>query len=286
MNTIVSYLLDTNAFKICPNNKPFWYTSGKIGPYFINAQFLYGSETDANLFLDFINSELENSDKLDIPKNIFEKVKIQYETNPIYMDVINKMKDYIENNINTDEIDFVSGGERRDWYFSNIIAYLLEKPHITIFKDLSTVASSYDFSSSYEIIDLKNKKILHVADLLNQASSYIRAWIPAIESLGGKIYWSMVAVDRMQGGKQKLKDLDVHSFAMVEIKPDLFSQIHDMGLINDLQLKMLNDFYNNPDDTMREFLISHPEFIKDSLSSDEKSAKRAKLCIDNNLYNL
>lgn len=286
MNTIVSYLLDTNAFKICPNNKPFWYTSGKIGPYFINAQFLYGSETDANLFLDFINSELENSDKLDIPKNIFEKVKFQYESNPIYMDVINKMKDYIENNINIDEIDFVSGGERRDWYFSNIIAYLLEKPHITIFKDLSTVASSYDFSSSYEITDLKNKKILHVADLLNQASSYIRAWIPAIESLGGKICWSMVAVDRMQGGKQKLEDLDVHSFAMVEIKPDLFSQIHDMGLINDLQLKMLNDFYNNPDDTMREFLISHPEFIKDSLSSDEKSAKRAKLCIDNNLYNL
>ncbi len=286
MNTIVSYLLDTNAFKICPNNKPFWYTSGKIGPYFINAQFLYGSETDANLFLDFINSELENSDKLDIPKNIFEKVKFQYESNPIYMDVINKMKDYIENNINIDEIDFVSGGERRDWYFSNIIAYLLEKPHITIFKDLSTVASSYDFSSSYEITDLKNKKILHVADLLNQASSYIRAWIPAIESLGGKICWSMVAVDRMQGGKQKLEDLDVHSFAMFEIKPYLFSQIHDMGLINDLQLKMLNDFYNNPDDTMREFLISHPEFIKDALNSDEKSAKRAKLCIDNNLYNL
>lgn len=286
MNTIVSYLLDTNAFKICPNNKPFWYTSGKIGPYFINAQFLYGSETDANLFLDFINSELENSDKLDIQKNIFEKVKFQYENNPIYMDVINKMKDYIENNINTDEIDFVSGGERRDWYFSNILAYLLEKPHITIFKDLSTVESSYDFSSSYEITDLKSKKVLHVADLLNQASSYLRAWIPAIESLGGKICWSMVAVDRMQGGKQKLEDLDIHSFAMVEIKPDLFNQIHDMGLINDLQLKMLNDFYNNPDDTMREFLISHPEFIKDSLSSDEKSAKRAKLCIDNNLYNL
>lgn len=286
MNTIVSYLLDTNAFKICPNNKPFWYTSGKIGPYFINAQFLYGSENDANLFLDFINAELENSNKLDIPKNIFERVKFQYENNPIYMDVINKMKNYIENTINTDEIDFISGGERRDWYFSNILAYLLEKPHITIFKDLSTVESSYDFSSSYEITDLKSKKVLHVADLLNQASSYLRAWIPAIESLGGKICWSMVAVDRMQGGKQKLEDLDIYSFAMVEIKPDLFNQIHDMGLINDSQLKMLNDFYNNPDDTMREFLISHPEFIKDALNSDDKSAKRAKLCIDNNLYNL
>ena len=77
MNNIVSYLFKTNAFKICPDEKPFWYTSGKIGPYFVNAQFLYGSENDANEFLDFINSELENSNKLDIPKNIFNKVKGQ-----------------------------------------------------------------------------------------------------------------------------------------------------------------------------------------------------------------
>lgn len=286
MNTIVSYLLDTNAFKICPKDKPFWYTSGKIGPYFINAQFLYGSENDANTFLDFINSELENSNKLDIPKNIFEKVYSQYQTNSIYQDVINQMKIFIENNINIDEIDYISGGERRDWYFSNIIANLLNKPHITIFKDLSTIVSSYDFSNTYELTSLKNKKVLHIADLLNQASSYIRAWVPAIEKLDGKIVWSMVAVDRMQGGKQKLENLGINSLAMVEIKPELFIQIHNMGIINDSQLKMLNDFYKNPDETMRNFLISHPDFLKNALSSDEKSAKRAKLCIDGNLYNL
>lgn len=286
MNNIVSYLFETNAFKICPDEKPFWYTSGKIGPYFVNAQFLYGSENDANEFLEFINSELENSNKFDIPKNIFDKVNTQYETNTIYKDVINQMKDFIEKNINVSEIDYVSGGERRDWYFSNMIAYLLDKPHITIYKDLSTVISSSDFTEILENVDLKNKKVLHVADLLNQASSYIRAWVPAIQNLGAQICWSTVAVDRMQGGSQKLEDIGIKSLAMVEIHPDLFNKAKEMGIINDSQLKMLNDFYDNPDETMRNFLISHPDFLQNALNSDEKSAKRAKLCIDSNLYNL
>ena len=47
MSNLVSYLFQTNAFKVCPDNKPFWYTSGKIGPYFINTHFLYGSEKEA-----------------------------------------------------------------------------------------------------------------------------------------------------------------------------------------------------------------------------------------------
>ena len=44
---IVSYLFKTNAIRFCEENKPFWYTSGKIGPYFINTHFVYGNEEDA-----------------------------------------------------------------------------------------------------------------------------------------------------------------------------------------------------------------------------------------------
>ena len=183
-NNVMNYLFETNAFKIAPENKPFWYTSGKIGPFFINAQFLYGSENDSKELLDFIDSELENTPKESIPKNIFEKVFNQYSNNSIFFEVINELKRYLESNINIEEIDYVSGGERRDWYFSNIIAHLLNKPHITIFKDLSMVKSSPDFAESTREFSLQDKKVLHVADLLNQASSYIRAWIPAIEEKG------------------------------------------------------------------------------------------------------
>ena len=56
MSKLMSLLFETNAFKICEENKPFWYTSGKIGPYFVNTHFLYGSENDANELLDFIRA--------------------------------------------------------------------------------------------------------------------------------------------------------------------------------------------------------------------------------------
>jgi len=46
-----------------------------------------------------------------------------------------KCADFIKNNIDVNEVDYISGGERRDWFFSPIIAKLLNKPHITIYKD-------------------------------------------------------------------------------------------------------------------------------------------------------
>ena len=58
--------------------------------------------------------------------------------NSIYNDVINQMKDYIEKNIGLDNFEYISGGERRDWYFSNLIAYFLQKPHLTIYKDFGS----------------------------------------------------------------------------------------------------------------------------------------------------
>ena len=201
MSDIMSYLFETKAVKFCEENKPFWYTSGKIGPYFINTHFVYGSEKEATELLSFIDECL--SDKLTLPGKVFEKVLKQYEENPIYYNVIDSMKNYIENHINVDEIDYISGGERRDWFFSNIIAYLLNKPHISIYKDLSTVVSDSKFEGTQKVTNIENKKVLHIADLITVASSYIRAWIPAIKNIGGQMCWSCVVVDRMQGGKEK-----------------------------------------------------------------------------------
>ena len=164
MSKFVSYLFETNAIRFCEENKPFWYTSGKIGPYFVNGHFLYGNEKDANDLLNFINSELENTSKDIIPKNIFEKVLNQYENNEIYATIINNLVLYLKENVNVDEIDYVSGGERRDWFFSNMISYLLNKPHLSIYKDLSVVESDSKFENSHSIDNLEGKKVLHIAD--------------------------------------------------------------------------------------------------------------------------
>ena len=284
MSNLVSYLFKTNAFKVCPNNKPFWYTSGKIGPYFINTHFLYGSEESAVEFLSFIDIEKDN--KLELPKKVLEKTLAQYNSNNIYKEVIDEMISFINTHINVDEIDYVSGGERRDWFFSDLVAYLLGKPHITIFKDLSTVVSTPDFEETSIKKDLHGKKVLHIADLVTAASSYVRAWIPAVQALNAEIVWSVVVVDRMQGGNDRLKDLGIEAYSLVQIAPDMFKKALDLGIIREEQNIMLNKFYEDPDGTMRNFLIDHPEFLENALNSDEKTVVRARLCIEGDLYGL
>ena len=284
MSNIMSYLFKTNAIRFCEENKPFWYTSGKIGPYFINTHFVYGSEKDATELLSFIDESL--SDKLTLPDKVFKKVLKHYEENEIYHNVIDEMKNYIVENINVSEIDYISGGERRDWFFSNILAHLLDKPHISIYKDLSTVVSDSKFESTSTIINIDGKKVLHVADLVTVASSYLRAWIPAIKNLGGTMCWSCVVVDRMQGGKEKMEAEGVKSLSLVNVDNTLFETAFKNGIINENQLDMLKSFFKNPDETMKQFLINHPEFLENALKSDEKTVKRAKLLIDGNLYGL
>lgn len=284
MSNLVSYLFKTNAFKVCPNNKPFWYTSGKIGPYFINTHFLYGSEESAVEFLNFIDIEKDN--KLELPKKVLDKTLAQYNSNNIYKEVIDEMISFIKSHINVDDIDYVSGGERRDWFFSNLVAYLLGKPHITVFKDLSTVVSTSDFEETSVKNSLEGAKVLHVADLVTAASSYVRAWIPAVQSLGAEIVWSVVVVDRMQGGNDRLKDLGIEAYSLLQIAPDMFKKALELGIISEEQNAMLNEFYEAPDETMKKFLIEHPEFLENALKSDEKTIVRARLCIEGDLYGL
>ena len=287
MSKLMSLLFETNAFKVAEENNPFWYTSGKIGPYFINADYLYGSEQDSKDLLAFIDQELENESKTDIPEHIFKKVLDHYNTNEIYKYVIDQMKEYIETNIGVENVDYISGGERRDWYFSNIMAYLLNKPHVTIYKDLTTVVSNSDFTSSEPVSSIEGKNFLHLADLLNQSASFTRAWIPAIKNLGSNIVWSIFAVDRMQGGTETLTNDGVKVHSLLQIDDSLFTTAKELGVINDEQLTMLREFKKDPDGSMKEFLINHPEFIENAKKSDNpKTVKRVTTLIEQNIYGL
>ena len=287
MKDLTNLLFETNAFNIAKENKPFWYTSGKIGPYFVNGEFFYGSDADSKELLTFIYSELENETKENIPSHIFEKVLAHYNSNEIYKTTIDAMVEYINESVDITKIDYIAGGERREWFFSNMLAYILEKPHVTIYKDLSTVESDYKFIVNTPIEKIEDKNFLHVADLLNQSASFTRAWIPAIENLGSKILWSIFVIDRMDGGTQVLTDCGVEVLSLLKINDELFVKALELNIINEKQLQMLRDFKKDQMGSMRQFLIDHPEFLEESLNSDNsKTSKRAKLLVEQDLYEL
>jgi len=285
MSDIISYLFETNAIRFCEENKPFFLTSGGISPYFVNTHFLYGDEKQATEFLSYIDTLL--TDRINLPKKVFDKINVQYENNKIFKYTIDTMLKAIKSNVNVDEIDYISGGERRDWYFSNMIAYLLKKPHLTLFKDIEAFVSPYDFSSTNKITDLEGKTVLNASDLVTAATNYVRSWIPAIKQLNGKLLWTCYVVDRKQGGTEILENAGIKTIPLAFVDTSLFEKAFELKIINQGQLDMLKGFYDDPYATMRNFLLNHPEFIENALNStDERTLKRAKLLVDNNLYNL
>lgn len=285
MSDIMSYLFETKAVKFCEENQPFFLTSGTISPYFVNTHFLYGNEKEATEFLSYIDTLLE--DRVNLPKKVFEKVFSQYQKNAIFQYTIDTMIEAIKNHVNIEEIDYISGGERRDWYFSNMIAYLLKKPHLTLFKDMEAFVSPYDFSSTEKITNIEGKTVLNASDLVTAASNYVRSWIPAVKNLNGKLLWTCYVVDRKQGGTEVLEKEGIQTIPLALVDNTLFEKAFTLGIINQVQLDMLKNFYHDPYETMRNFLKEHPEFIENALKSDnERTLKRVKLLTEENPYNL
>ena len=130
-----------------------------------------------------------------------------------------------------------------------------------------------------EQANLAGKKSIHIADLITVASSYIRAWIPAVEALGAKIAYSLAVVDRDQGGSKILADAGCPLTTLVVIKPELFETAKAMGRVTEAQVELINAFIADPDKFMHDFLVAHPDFLANEIAKGGKSAQRAELCI-------
>ncbi|MBP3523165.1 MAG: orotate phosphoribosyltransferase [Clostridia bacterium] len=274
-NPIISWLFETDAVRVCPEGQPFWYTSGKLGPFYINTQFLYGSEAAANSLLKTIE-EACAGEKLAFYDKVWADISAQLAACPIYAQLIDLLTEAAAKL----DVDFVSGGERRDFFFSMPVARKLGLGHLSIFKDLSCVYTDKDgVSMDAAQAGLAGKKSVHIADLITVASSYIRAWIPAVESLGAKIAYSLAVVDRDQGGSEILAKAGCPLTTLVTIKPELFEQAKALGRVTDAQVALVNSFIADPDKFMRDFLLAHPDFLANEIAKGGKSAQRAELCI-------
>lgn len=279
MNIIGKYLFKTDAIRVAPGDSAFWYTSGKIGPYFINTHFLYGSERDASSLLDFINEEKDRPETF--IKAMKERVLAFYESNSLFKEVMDSFYANIKDDDNFKAATHISGGERRDWFFSIIVSHLSGKPHLYIFKDLKV------YLEEKEITALPGLKAAHIADLITQASSYDRAWIPAVEGLGGEMLFSASLVDRCQGGTELLKGKGINCYSEVVVGEEFFQAACNESIIDEAQLKLIKEFSKDPDSYGINFLKERPHFLKDSLSSDNSSTKsKAERCVNENPYNI
>ncbi len=276
---LLKALLDTEALRLAPPGEVFWYTSGTVGPYYINTEYLYGGPEQAQQVLTFIDEHKEDAD---FPQRLQERVEKQYAENAVYRQVVDRLVALVQKS--GAHFNGVSGGERRDWFFSLAVAERLGKPSLLIYKDGRTVVLDGQKLRSVRANDMD---VLHVADLVTEASSYVRDWIPAVAASGGRIAYAANVIDRGQGGLETLNGQGVAAGALMRIDDALFDRLRAMGQIDEVRYALLTRYHRDPHVAMRAFLQTHPQIVRTALSGgDARAAERARLLVAENPYAL
>ncbi len=276
---ILNSLLKSGALRFAAAGELFWYTSGTVGPYYINTHYLYGGREEAERFLAFI--EDGRSDRIRFPLEMKRRLLQQLEEDALYRGTIDCL---VQAAVANDDFDFVSGGERRDWFFSLPVAARLGKPHLLVYKNREVLAVN---GNSVKAADLQGKRALHIADLVTEASSYFRAWIPALADRGGVLARSLNVVDRGQGGVEKLSAAGVETECLLRVDESLFDELEQGGQIDTEQQRVLLAYYSDPEAAMKEFLQNNPDFVRRSIASDEERTRsRALMFVEKNPYDL
>lgn len=277
-----SALIQTQALRLAPPGQVFWYTSGTVGPYYINTHYLYGGQAPAEELLRFIDTE--KGDCLAFPQRLQQRVEAHAAVDPVFAGVIEALVERVRQ-VGGETCDYISGGERRDWFFSPLVAARLGKPHLLLYKDHRGFL--YREGRVEPVAGLEGKCGVHVADLITEASSYVRDWIPALRQRGGEMISAVNVVDRAQGGAEALQQAQVRAEALLRVDAQLFGALRQAGHIAAQQEQVLLAYARDPHAAMKAFLQGNPEFLRQALrSGDERTAGRARLLAEQNPYQL
>jgi orotate phosphoribosyltransferase len=280
-NTILEGLFRTEAVQVSPADAPFWYTSGKFGPYYVNTHYLIGGRKSAEEALAVIDAAV--ADKGTCPRVLTRRFREAYRTDPTYRATIDALCQTVRSLSSDLPFDAISGGERRDWYFSLLLAEALSLPHVSLFKDGAAVwtdAGTDGAARALAPLALSGLRVLHVVDIVTEASSYVRAWIPSLRSLGAVFEDTLAVVDRVQGGTEVLATHGVRLHSLARITTALFREATDAGLVDEAQYDMVLRFTQDPDAFRKDFLATYPDFLEKTLAAGGKNAEKARLGLE------
>ncbi|MDI9499032.1 MAG: orotate phosphoribosyltransferase [Bacillota bacterium] len=274
---IVEALFATAALRVAPADEPFWYTSGLFGPYYINTHFLYGSQEAAEQLLGVMDRELADESTAGQEALIAElqrETERQEAGTPVYRAVIDALVE-VAAGLGAAAI---SGGARRDFFFSLPVARRLGLPHLAIFKGGGSCwSAAADVVSGGRFDGLAaGSRIVHVADLVTEASSYTRDWLPALRRLGLEIRDTVAVVDRVQGGAAVLEAEGVRLHALVRFDRELFVAAARAGHITAGQLEQILAYGADPRGYVRTFLRRHPNFLETMAARDTRTRERVE----------
>ena len=116
---LVASLIRTQALRLAPPGEVFWYTSGTVGPYYINTHYLFGGPETAQALLEFIDVDKRAPD---FAPRLLARCEAACVASEEYRFVIDALVEQVQTRHGKGDFDCISGGERRDWFFSATVA--------------------------------------------------------------------------------------------------------------------------------------------------------------------
>jgi len=221
-------LMETGAFRFIDDKTPWFpYTSGQIGPYYVQS----------------ISVEKDGAR---------------------YACAVKSLVDLIRAEIGS--FDVISGGETRDWDFSNPVAVLMKKPHAKMYKDGRLIGAG-----------VKGKKVLHVADLNNEGSSVRDFWKPIIEKNGGSLVAVVSFVDRLEDGYRLFKKMALRSRSVVPLDKAAWDIILMAGYISGGVHAQLVARMRDRKEWATGALLDNPAYFRKFYKAEATRAKALKI---------
>jgi orotate phosphoribosyltransferase len=281
---LLKRLISTNGLAVRKsiNDEAFWYTSGKPGPFYINTENVAGQNKAIEVLNNLNNILKANLSKEQQSKVIYETVNQVVNTDEAYDTSIDALLEYYleQNNKPT----MISGGERRDWFFSIPIARKLKIPHILLFKSGDYYVIDHEGNSIQ--LDISGQKVLHVADIINQASSYLNRWIPILKSAGVDFSKTLSVAVRSQEGIDRLKENSISVISPLVVDIPLFKEAYNLCLINELSYNEIMQFYDSPREWTRQYIAQSSINSNQMFNPDKIKEERIQSFKKNDPYHL
>lgn len=277
---LTTALFSTDAISIWNNQTGpvFWYAANVPGPFYVNTEKLIGAAA-AEKLLEGINAIIaKDASKEEKSELIHKLVMDEYKGNTIFQKVIATLLVKAREQFG-DAYNSISGGERRDWFFSIPFAHESQLDHVFLFKDQSIFTRPYSGEAQ------SSPKVLHVADLINNAASYFSNWLPTLNQHNLPLIGTACVITRGSVGIDKLKEANVAICALKNIDPQFFTELRDINLIDKNAAEEINAYFTAKEDWARKYILSKPHLFKME-TLDSKSKERLKFFLENDPWNL
>lgn len=221
-------LLKNGAFQFIDDRTPWFpYTSGQIGPYYVQSIAI---ERDGAAYAAAIQSLAD----------LIRASGLMF--------------------------DAISGGETRDWDFSNPVAVTMQTPHVKLYKDGKVLGA-----------EIAGKSILHVADLNNEGSSVRDYWKPILERHGGRLIGFCAFVDRLEEGVPVLRGLGLEPRSVVPLDEAAWDLACQDGYVSPAIRDILVARQRDPRGWATQALQDHPRLFQTLYQNPQTQAKALKI---------